>query len=120
MKNSFCPTIALAVLAMATIASAHAFVDHAEPRVGSSGAAPSEVRIWFTQQPEPALSKIQIFDAAGKEVDKQDTHADASDKKQLIVSVPPLSAGTYKVVWKVLSVDTHHTNGDFKFTVRVP
>jgi copper resistance protein C len=106
------------LLALPAIASAHAFVDHAEPKVGSEGPPPTEVRIWFTQQPEAAFSRIQVFDASGAEVDKNDTHADAGDKKMLIVSLGPLAAGKYKVVWKVLSVDTHRTNGDFKFTVR--
>lgn len=106
------------IVALPVIASAHAFPDHAEPKVGSEGPAPAEVRIWFTQQPEVAFSKIQVFDAGGRQVDKNDTHADASDKKLLIVSVPPLAPGRYKVVWKVLSVDTHRTSGDFKFTVR--
>lgn len=106
------------LLALPAIASAHAFVDHAEPKVGSEGPAPTEIKIWFTQQPEAAFSKIQVFDAGGAQVDKDDTHADADDKKLLIVSLPALPAGTYKVVWKVLSVDTHRTTGDFKFTVR--
>jgi methionine-rich copper-binding protein CopC len=36
----------------------------------------------------------------------------------LIVSLPNLADGEYSVSWKVVSVDTHHTNGDFKFTVK--
>jgi methionine-rich copper-binding protein CopC len=33
------------------------------------------------------------------------------------VSVPPLAAGTYKVLWRVLSVDGHLTEGEFTFQV---
>ncbi len=29
----------------------------------------------------------------------------------------PQPTGTYKVIWRVLSVDTHTTEGDFKLTV---
>ena len=29
----------------------------------------------------------------------------------------PLSPGTYKVIWRVLSVDTHRTQGNFSFRV---
>jgi len=32
--------------------------------------------------------------------------------------LPPLPAGTYRVKWHVVSVDTHRTQGDFKFTVK--
>ena len=35
----------------------------------------------------------------------------------LRASLKPLAAGTYKVVWRVVSVDTHVTNGDFRFTM---
>ena len=84
-------SIALALLAaIPAVVSAHAFVDRADPKVGSEGPAPAQVHIWFTQQPEVAFSKIQVFDASGREVDKNDTHADASDRKELIVSTPAL------------------------------
>jgi methionine-rich copper-binding protein CopC len=110
--------IVMMTFAIQSIASAHAFLDHAEPRVGSTtGKAPSEVRIWFTQRLEPAFSKIQVFDAQGKEIDKRDTHVDPKEKNLLRVSLPELPAGTYKVSWRVVSVDTHRTQGDFKFTV---
>jgi methionine-rich copper-binding protein CopC len=35
----------------------------------------------------------------------------------LHVALKPLSPGTYKVIWRVLSVDTHRTQGDFTFRV---
>ena len=35
----------------------------------------------------------------------------------LRVTLAPLAPGTYRVVWRVLSVDTHVTEGDFTFTV---
>jgi methionine-rich copper-binding protein CopC len=109
----------LAILTIATSAFGHAFLDRSEPRVGATVAkAPSAVTIWYTQQPEPAFSRIQVYNSEGKQVDNKDTHADDKDAKELIVSLPDLPAGTYKVVWHVLSVDTHKTQGDFKFIVQ--
>ena len=35
----------------------------------------------------------------------------------LHVGVKPLAPGQYKVSWHVVSVDTHHTHGDFTFIV---
>jgi len=108
-------------LGLCRVASAHAFLDHAEPRVGSKiSASPTEIKIWFTQELEPAFSSIKVFDSGGNEVDKKDTHQDDKDKKLLKVSVATLSPGEYKVVWQVVSVDTHRTNGDFKFQVKSP
>jgi methionine-rich copper-binding protein CopC len=100
-------------------ALAHAFLDHSEPKVGSEiSKAPAQVRIKFTQPVEPAFSKIAVTDKDGKEVDKKDTHLDPQDKQTLIVSLESLSSGVYAVSWHVVSVDTHPTRGDFKFTVR--
>ena len=97
---------------------AHAFLKDADPGVGSTmQTSPGEVRIRFTENIEPAVSSIQVFDASGKEVDKRDLHLDRSDHALLHVSLPQLSAGTYKVVWRVVSVDTHVTNGNFTFHV---
>jgi methionine-rich copper-binding protein CopC len=31
--------------------------------------------------------------------------------------VPALPPGTYRVVWRVLSIDSHGTTGDFTFEV---
>ena len=97
---------------------AHAFLKDANPEVGSTvQTSPSEVRIRFTENIEPAVSTIEVFDASGKEVDKRDLHLDRSDRALLHVSLPPLGAGTYKVVWRVVSVDTHVTNGNFTFRI---
>ena len=52
-----------ALLLLSQVSWAHAFIDHAEPAVGSQiHDAPAQVKIWFTEKLEPALSKIQIFD----------------------------------------------------------
>ena len=98
---------------------AHAFIDHTDPVVGATvKQAPTEVRLWYTQGLEPAFSRVQVFDASGKEVDKRDVHLDPRNNHLLIVSLPAgLEAGTYKVVWRVVSVDTHPTEGSFKFRV---
>jgi copper resistance protein C len=97
---------------------AHAFLERAEPAVGSTvQRSPAEVRILFTEKIEPALSTVQVFDASGKEVDKHDPHLDHSNHALLRVSLPRLEAGSYKVVWRVVSVDTHVTNGSFSFRV---
>jgi copper resistance protein C len=108
----------LIVLADLVRLEAHAFLKAAEPAVGSTvQTSPNEVRIRFTENIEPAFSKIQVFNASGNEVDKRDVHLDASDHALLHVSLPQLRAGIYKVVWRVVSVDTHVTNGDFTFRV---
>jgi methionine-rich copper-binding protein CopC len=76
---------------------AHAFLDHAEPAVGSQiRSSPVEVRIWFTEKLEPALSRIQVFDAADSEVDKQNADIDGSNPALLEVGLPQLKPGNTK------------------------
>jgi len=96
-------------------ASAHAMLDHAEPRVGNKvAAAPREVTLWFTQKLEPAFSAITVTDSAGQRVDTGKTRVSGS---QMSVSLRPGGSGTYHVMWHVLSVDTHASDGNFTFDV---
>jgi len=97
---------------------AQAFLEHADPAIGCSvQTSPSEVQIRFTENIEPAVSSIKVFNTSGKEVDKRDLHLDRSDHALLHISLPPLGVGTYKATWRVVSVDTHVTTGDFTFRV---
>jgi methionine-rich copper-binding protein CopC len=106
-------------LALHSQAWAHALLDHAEPKVGSTVTdPPAEVKIWFTQGLEPVFSAIEVTDAQGREVDKKDSHLDSKNKALLIVSLAKLPAGTYTVAWHVVSVDTHKTQGHFEFTIK--
>ena len=99
-------------------ARAHAFLDHATPAVGSTvRSSPPEVKLWFTQELEPAFSSVRVEDAGGKQVDGNDAKVDAGDATLLGVSLPKLEPGRYRVRWRVLSVDTHVTEGDFTFDV---
>lgn len=104
--------------AIAVPASAHAFLEHASPAVGSTvHAPPQQVKLWFTQELEPSFSTAQVLDAGGKRVDQGDARVDESDPTLVTVSVPALAPGRYKVTWRVLSVDTHATEGDYNFDV---
>jgi methionine-rich copper-binding protein CopC len=110
--------LGLAVVSWTVLAAAHAFLERAEPRVGSTvHQAPTEVRLWFTEQLEPAFSTAEVRNPAGQVVSTARASVDASDRKQLRVPVSSLTPGSYKVSWRVLSVDTHVTEGDFTFRV---
>lgn len=107
------------VAAAAAAVQAHAFLDHADPRVGSAvKVAPAEVSLWFSEEIEPAFSSLKVLDAAGQRVDKGDAHVDVAEHDVLRVSLQRLGAGAYTVEWRVVSVDTHVTEGKFAFQVR--
>jgi copper resistance protein C len=115
MQRSVILIIPLLLLLVTGEASSHAFLDHAEPRVGNKVAtAPREVRLWFTQKLEPAFSTITVTNAVGQRVDTGKTRVSGN---QMSVSLRSGGAGTYRVTWRVLSVDTHTTDGSFTFQV---
>jgi methionine-rich copper-binding protein CopC len=112
--------LAAAMLALGlgiTTAAAHAYLDHASPLVGSTvSTAPSEVRMWFTQALEPRFSGAQMRGPGGKVFGSG--VVDGGDPKQMVIRVHGLAPGKYTVTWKILSVDTHRTEGSFSFEVK--
>jgi methionine-rich copper-binding protein CopC len=115
------PAILLALPALliaVSAARAHAFLERAAPAVGSTvPAAPAEITLRFTERIEPTFSTVQVIGPGGERVDAGDARVDAREPASLHVPLKTLTAGTYKVVWRVVSVDSHVTDGDFKFTV---
>jgi methionine-rich copper-binding protein CopC len=106
-----------ALLSGAAAAHAHAYLDHASPLVGSTvRGSPSEVRLWFTQSLESHFTSAQVHSSSGAVVGTGGV--DAADPKQIVIRVHALPPGSYKVFWKVLSVDTHRTEGSFAFEVK--
>ena len=110
---------ALSVMAAAVRVEAHAFLVRAEPRVGSKvNKVPTEVRVWFSETVQASVSSIRVFNESGKQVDKKDTHSDRANRAVICVSlIPALTPGSYKVVWRVTSADTHVTSGNFHFQI---
>jgi copper resistance protein C len=99
-------------------ADAHARLDRAVPAAGSTvHGSPPQLKLWFTERLEPAFSRVRVLDRNGKQIDKGDSTVDHADAKGLCVSLPNLAPGTYRVMWRVLSVDTHVSKGDFTFNV---
>jgi hypothetical protein len=95
---------------------AHSILERASPGVGSTvRTAPREVSIRFTQKLEPAFSTMTVTNAAGERVDTGTPRVSGNEMR---VSLRLIGAGTYQVTWRVLSVDTHTTQGTFSFHVR--
>ena len=114
MRNIIAATMIALLLSDATT-YAHAFLDHAEPRVGSTvPAAPREVSLTFTQNLEPAFSSVTVMDASGAQVSQGKAQISGTTMR---VGLKALGPGSYKVHWRALSVDTHTTEGTFSFQV---
>jgi copper resistance protein C len=109
---------AVAIPFAASPAFAHAFLERASPPVGSEVAAsPPELFITFTEGVEPLFSTIEVENANGAAVSTGKPHLASNNDRQLVIELPKLAPGPYKVIWHVTSVDTHKTEGTYRFTV---
>lgn len=111
--------LALAACALtATVAAGHAVLQRAEPRVESKlKRAPDEVRLYFTERLEPAYSAFRVLNDQGEQVDRRDSRVDRANPALLRATLPPLRPGTYRVLWRVLSIDGDVTEGAFTFRI---
>jgi methionine-rich copper-binding protein CopC len=110
--------LCLLTAAASSGAHAHAFLDHASPLVGSTvQTAPHEVVLTFTQNLEPAFSTVEVTDANGGRVDQGKASVSGNTMR---IGLKAIGAGSYKVNWHALSVDTHTTQGGFSFRVGSP
>ena len=109
----------LAFALVATQAFAHAQLEKATPAVGGTVASASEIRLEFSEGVEPKFSKVSLTGPGGGAVPLGAAKTEPSNQAVLIVPITKaLPAGAYKVHWQAVSVDTHHTQGTFEFTVK--
>jgi methionine-rich copper-binding protein CopC len=80
--------------------------------------APDRVQLWFNEAVEAKFSRVSVLDASGQPVDLADAHVDPEDPKRLTVGLRPLGRGTYRIRFRVLSVDGHVVESEFPFTLR--
>ena len=108
----------LAMIGLTGQAEAHSKLKEASPPVESTiKAAPSEVIITFTEALEPKFSKIEVQDSKGQRVDQGTAQAVPGEPTRLAIALKPLTAGVYRVTWRVVSVDTHRSEGSYQFIV---
>ena len=110
--------VSLAFAVIATQAFAHAQLEKATPPVGGTVASASEIRLEFSEGVEPKFTKVSVTGPGGA-VPLGAAKTEPSNQAVLIVPISKaLAAGAYTVHWHAVSVDTHHTQGTFEFTVK--
>ncbi|HZQ06627.1 MAG TPA: copper resistance protein CopC [Anaerolineae bacterium] len=113
----------LLLVALASIALAHAEIDTCTPPInGTVETAPDKVTCKTTEGMDPKGSSLSVFDAAGMQVDKGDSAVDLNDPDRKTISVSldmaMMKDGVYTVKWKTLSADDGDAaDGSFTFTV---
>jgi copper resistance protein C len=100
------------------VAWAHSFPEQESPAAGETVTAPpAHVTIRYDAPIESLFDSLRVLDAAG-----QDKAAGApqvsADGHELSVPITALDPGQYTVQWRVVCIDTHHTEGSYTFTVK--
>ena len=109
----------LAFALAATQAFAHAHLERALPPVGGAVSGPSEIRLTFSESVEPKFTKVSLTGPGGAAVPLGAAKTAPHNQAVLIAPITkPLAPGVYTVHWHAVSVDTHHTQGTFQFTVK--
>ena len=107
---------------VAGVAVAHTSVAETTPEDGSViESAPSQVHIRFGQKDLPAPGqatdgRLEVYDACGKRVDKNDTTFNMQDSSMTVSSAGDV-AGRYEAHWFATAADGAEQSGVFDFEV---
>lgn len=97
-------------------ASAHSRLLSISPKDGASlPAPPTEIVLTFNEDVNPQFVTVRVTDGEGADVVGQDATADGP--RVTLPVTDPISAGTYKVTYRVVSADSHPIAGSTTFSV---
>jgi copper transport protein len=121
VKRTWCIALIAAccsVLFPAGSASAHAGLEESEPKPSSwLATSPTEVVLNFDEPVGVVFARIQILDQDGKEVFETRPTRDEDDQTTVRANIDKLGDGTWVVVWRVASADSHPVQGSFAFSI---
>lgn len=114
-------SIFLLLFMLAGHAEAHANIVRSDPPAGASlQTAPKEVRLEFSEDLDPAFSRVQLLNSKGQVVAPGPGTIDAAAPKVLLLALSDLPNDSYTAVWRVRSAaDGHVTEGNLPFGVGV-
>jgi copper resistance protein C len=108
---------AIASLAFAGQAFAHAHLASSTPADKASIASPGEIDLTFTEELDLKFSGFTVTGPDKGAVKLGDAMLEGGDKVLMAPVSGRLAPGSYTVDWHVLSTDGHKTEGNFTFTV---
>ncbi len=96
----------------------HITLEKSAPADGSTVAAASEIRLFFTGAPLMRGASVRVVTSGRSLMRSSPPTADPHDPRQIFVQVsPPLPPGAYVVQWRCIADDGHVMRGDFTFEV---
>jgi copper resistance protein C len=117
LKNLACAAAVVLALVTSQAAMAHAHLSGQTPAAGSTTQAPPALRLKFSEGVEPAFTTVTLT-REGEPVTLKSLATAPGDNTELVVTPDkPLLPGRYQVQWRAVSVDTHHSEGQYGFIV---
>lgn len=101
-----------------TVARFHLALSKSEPAANDTVAAPTAIKLWFTESVTMASTAVQVSNSAKKIVSTGALSIAQAPKAPVVVGlVTGLKPGKYTVDWKTMADDGHPTKGTFDFTI---
>jgi len=111
--------ISIVLLSNSNVVLAHAALTKAEPaRRAVLTESPKHVRLWFNEEIEADYASLTLIDANGKTLTDQKPLVHPDDAKSIYLELPSLVGGQYTIKFRVLSVDGHVVDSEYKFTIK--
>ena len=121
MRQKLTLLIGLATLLAFSVVSAHEVTFlQSDPMNGAIIAqAPDQIRAEFGEELQTGVSILQVYNADGQRVDSGDGQVDLTDPDHasLVVNIPSLSDGAYRVRWYIVLLDGDASESSFSFFV---
>lgn len=118
-KNLFASIVAAAGCVVGPPALAHTKLESSMPQANAVvAAAPTQVRLQFSDPLELPFSKVKLVDDKGSVVAPSALAVDRANPKALVATVPALRSGAYRVQWSTVTRDGHKVKGEFSFRVK--
>lgn len=110
--------LVVSIAAASVVVFAHMKATKFEPAADATLAAPpTRVQVWFTQVPDPAVSRLTVVGADGSSVKL--TPIKVTDEKSIVATVEgALADGRYSARWQAAGQDGHVQKGEYAFSVK--
>ena len=77
--------------------------------------APDHIRLWFSQDPELALSRVRLTGSGDATFELGKAQATDDAKSFMVPITDTLPEGSYTITWQTASPDGHKVRGDYAF-----
>lgn len=106
-----------ALAAVFALGALHLHLESSIPADGEELSSPPDfIRLVFSEPVDTAMARASLEGGEGSL--SLALSPDTGDPRSLVADVPPLPAGGYRILWRVVSADGHPVTGEITFSIR--